>query len=169
MGKYTEAEKLDIQVLDARNRILGVEHQDTIHAIGSPATTYEHLRKYTEAEELEIQVLDEKKNRILGAMTNLAATYHNLGLYVEAEKLKIGVLDVMNRILGVEHSDTIYGMGSAAATYQHLGKYTETEKLEIQVLDPTNHIIGIPWVMETSGITTLQKTVATVQEQTQSL
>ena len=77
-------------------------------------------------------------------MTNLAATYHNLGLYVEAEKLKIGVLDVMNRILGVEHSDTIYGMGSAAATYQHLGKYTETEKLEIQVLDATNHIIGTP-------------------------
>jgi hypothetical protein len=30
LGKYTEAEKLEMQVLDARNRILGVEHPHTI-------------------------------------------------------------------------------------------------------------------------------------------
>ena len=33
LGKYTEAEKLEIQVLDASKRILGVEHPGTIGAI----------------------------------------------------------------------------------------------------------------------------------------
>jgi hypothetical protein len=47
LGKYTEAEKLEIQVLDARNRILGVEHPDTIHAMANLAFRYGNLGKYT--------------------------------------------------------------------------------------------------------------------------
>jgi hypothetical protein len=39
--KYIEAEELEIQVLDARNRILGVEHPDTISAMGNLACTYQ--------------------------------------------------------------------------------------------------------------------------------
>ena len=85
MGKYTEAEKLDIQVLDARNIILGAEHSDTINAMGNLAKTYQYLGKYTEAEKLDIKVLDAR-NKILEvehpdtikAMESLAATYRNL-------------------------------------------------------------------------------------------
>jgi hypothetical protein len=40
-------------------------------------------------------------------MGNLASTYRNLGKYTEAEKLEIQVLDARNRILGVEHPDTL--------------------------------------------------------------
>ena len=86
MGKYLEAEKLEIQVLDARNRILGVEHPDTIDAMANLAATYRDLEKYTEAGKLEMQVLNARK-RILGvehldtirAMENLAVTYYSLG------------------------------------------------------------------------------------------
>ena len=35
-----EAEKLEIEVLDGRNRILGVEHPDTIRAMANLASTY---------------------------------------------------------------------------------------------------------------------------------
>ena len=45
LGKYTEAEKLEIKVLDARNRILGVEHPDTIQAMGNLAGTYHKLEE----------------------------------------------------------------------------------------------------------------------------
>ena len=65
MGKYTEAEELEMQVLDVGKRILGVEHPDTIRATANIAATYRNLGKYTEAEKLEIQVLDAR-NRILG-------------------------------------------------------------------------------------------------------
>ena len=123
-GYFKEAETLQNKVLDARNRILGVEHPDTSRAIGNLATTYYSLGKYTEAEKLEIQVLDAG-NRILGvehpdtihAMTNLAITYQYLGKYTEGEKLEMQVLDASNRILGVEHPGTIRAMANLAATY----------------------------------------------------
>ena len=87
-GKDTEAEKLVIQVLDARNRILGVEHPETIRA-----EIYNKQGKYTEAEKLRIQVLNTR-SRILGVehpdtidvMEDLVSTYNELGKYIEAEK-----------------------------------------------------------------------------------
>ena len=92
LGKYTEAEKLEIQVLDARNKILGVEHPNTIKALENLAAIYNNLERHTEAEKLNIQVLDAR-NRILGvehpetiwAREIIAATYHNLGRYAGRE------------------------------------------------------------------------------------
>jgi len=49
-GYSSEAEKQKIQVLQARNKILGEEHPDTIQAMGNLASTYSNLGKYTEAE-----------------------------------------------------------------------------------------------------------------------
>jgi tetratricopeptide (TPR) repeat protein len=149
-GYSKEAETLEIEVLNKRNKILGVEHPDTITAMGNLASTYVNLGKYTEAEKLQMQVLGAS-NRILGvehphtinAMANLASTYQNLGKYTEAEKLQMQVLDARNRILGVEHPDTINAMASLASTYRNLGKYTEAEKLEMQVLDARNRILGV--------------------------
>ena len=48
LGKYKDAEKLEIHVLDARNRILGVEHPDIIKAMVNLALTYRSLAKHTE-------------------------------------------------------------------------------------------------------------------------
>ena len=60
LGKYKEAEKLQIQVLDARKRIIGVEHPDTINAMEQLAATYQNLGKYTEAEELAVQAQETR-------------------------------------------------------------------------------------------------------------
>ena len=141
-GYPKEAETLQIQVLDRRNRILGVEHPDTINAMGNLAETYGSLGNYREAEKLEIQVL-HARNRILGeehpdtirAMANLGATYQYVGNYTKAEKLEIQVLDTRTRILGVEHPDTLMAMENLAKTYDHMGKHTDAEKLQAQVAD----------------------------------
>jgi hypothetical protein len=54
-----------MQVLDARNRILGVEHPDTIRAMIGLASTYYKLGKYTEGEKLQIQA-QEAQSRVFG-------------------------------------------------------------------------------------------------------
>ena len=72
---------MQIEVLETRSRILGVEHPDTIRARASLASTNWHLGKYMDTKKMEIQVL-EVRNRILGvehpdtieAMGNLAMT-----------------------------------------------------------------------------------------------
>jgi tetratricopeptide (TPR) repeat protein len=141
LGRYTEAEKLQIQVLDARSRILGKEHPHTIMSMGNLALTYNNLGRRTEAEKLQVQVLDAT-SRILGeehphtikSMGNLALTYSNLGKYTEAEKLQVQVLDARCRVLGEGHPDTVMSKGDLAVTYSKLGKYTEVEKLRVQEL-----------------------------------
>ena len=56
MERYTEAEELMIQVLDGRNRILGVEHPDTINARSNLVEIYKNLRKYRVAKKLDIKL-----------------------------------------------------------------------------------------------------------------
>ncbi|KIJ99879.1 hypothetical protein K443DRAFT_8078 [Laccaria amethystina LaAM-08-1] len=137
LGKYAEAEKLGIQVLDARNRILGVEHPDTIRAMGNLALIYYDLRNYTEAEKLEIQVLDAR-NRILGvehqdtinAMRNLEVTYRCLAKYTEAEKLRAQAYKIRNGVPKAESSNTITTLANVQ------------EVQEIQVLDAGSTVPG---------------------------
>ena len=98
------------KVLDASNRILGVEHPQTINAMANLVGTYKKLGRYEQAEKLEIQVLNAR-NRILGvehpdtikAMANLALTYQKLGKYTEAEQLQMQVSNTKIGILGVKH------------------------------------------------------------------
>ena len=58
MGKFTESEMLEIQVLNARKRILGVQHPHTILAMENLAATLRSLGKYKEVEKLVVQVLE---------------------------------------------------------------------------------------------------------------
>ena len=64
-GYESEAEKLQIQVLDARSRTFGEEHLDTISAMNNLASTYDSLGKYADAAKLQIKVLD-LRNKVLG-------------------------------------------------------------------------------------------------------
>ncbi|KAF8524624.1 Tetratricopeptide repeat-domain-containing protein [Hysterangium stoloniferum] len=65
LGKYTEAQELEMQVLEACKKVLGPEHPDTLTSMGALASTLRHLGKYTEAQELEMQVLEAHK-KLLG-------------------------------------------------------------------------------------------------------
>ena len=71
LGKYKEAEKLGIQVLDARKRIFGVQHPHTTLAMDNLAATLRSLGKYKEAEKLAIQP-QAVKSRVIGATSHHA-------------------------------------------------------------------------------------------------
>jgi hypothetical protein len=59
-GRWKEAEELDVKVLEARRRVLGEEHPDTISAMASLASTYWKQGRWKEAEELEVKVLEAR-------------------------------------------------------------------------------------------------------------
>ena len=94
LGKYEDAERLQIEVLRLRSSLLGAEHPDTIFAMGNLANTQHSLEKYADAEKLQIEVLD-LGNRIFGeehpktitAAHNPAITYKTLGKYPDAKRL----------------------------------------------------------------------------------
>ncbi|KIM24401.1 hypothetical protein M408DRAFT_54993, partial [Serendipita vermifera MAFF 305830] len=47
-GRWTEAEKLEVEVLEQRKRILGMEHPDTIRAAVNLAATYSAQGRWKE-------------------------------------------------------------------------------------------------------------------------
>lgn len=99
LGRYDEAEPLQVQVLESRKEVFGERHPETISAISNLADGVRHLGLHGDAEALEIQAL-QLKNEIHGlkhqdttiTMESLVATLRSLGRYVVAELLEIQVL-----------------------------------------------------------------------------
>jgi tetratricopeptide (TPR) repeat protein len=148
-GRYNEAEKLTLEEVETRKRVLGEEHPDTLISMGNLARTYKDQGRWKEAEELGVQVLETSK-RVLGeehlgtliSMGNLAWTYMDQGRWNEAERLGVQVLEIMKRVLGEEHPDTLIGMGNLASTYNNQGRWKEAEELEVQVLETSKRVLG---------------------------
>ncbi|KAF8507678.1 hypothetical protein BU17DRAFT_57238, partial [Hysterangium stoloniferum] len=63
-------------VLDARERILGNEHLETLGSKADLAVTYCNMGRWPDAERLEVQVL-EARERILGTEHQYTLTSRN--------------------------------------------------------------------------------------------
>ncbi|KAJ7108938.1 hypothetical protein C8R43DRAFT_184305 [Mycena crocata] len=138
-----------LAVLEKQRQTLGVDHPETLWAMGNLAVTYSHLGQVKEAEELEVVVL-EKCRKILGndhpntllAMNNLASTYSHLGQVKEAEELEVVVLEKRRKILGNDHPNTLLAMNNLASTYSYLGQIKEAEELRVLVFEKHRKILG---------------------------
>ena len=140
-GQLKEAEKLQVQVLEASKRVLGVEHLDTLLSMNNVAVIYREQGRWDLAEKLHTQVLKIRK-RVFGAehpetltsMGNLAIIYPEQQKWEEAEKLLLQILEVEKRVLGLEHPNVLRTMNSLAFTYNSMRRCEEAETLHIRVL-----------------------------------
>ena len=64
-GKFAEAAELQAEVLEAKRRVLGVEHRDTLMAVSTLAAVYSNWGKLNEAVVLQEEVLATRR-RVLG-------------------------------------------------------------------------------------------------------
>ena len=60
-GRWNEAEKAFLQVMETRMRVLGPEHPDTLISMNILALTYWDKGRWDEAEELNVQVMETRK------------------------------------------------------------------------------------------------------------
>lgn len=85
-GKFSDGEKLWLQVVKIRTQILGTDHCDTLRSMTELASTYLNQERVAEAASLHEEVLEQKK-RVLGkdhpatlrSMSGLALTYNHQG------------------------------------------------------------------------------------------
>ena len=97
-GRLKEAEKLELQVMEARKKIFGQEHPKTLMSMTSLAMTFGDQGRWKEAEELQLQVVETGK-RVLGqehpdtlmSINNLAVAFGDQGRWKEAGKLHVQV------------------------------------------------------------------------------
>ncbi|CAE7123276.1 unnamed protein product, partial [Rhizoctonia solani] len=148
-GQWIQQSKLETQVLDARKRVLGEGHPDTLGSINTLAVLYSKLGQYEEAMKLEVQVIDargrllgEEHPDTVGSINNFAVVCSKMGRYDAAERLGVQVLDIYKQLLGEEHVVTLGSMNNLAVVYSDLGRYGEAEQLEVQVLDTRKRLLG---------------------------
>lgn len=147
-GRWSDAERLQLEVLYQRKIVLGPEDSDTIMAAANLAITYSAQGRWKESEQLETEVLQQRRRTmdvddpdVILAAANLAATYHRLGRWDEAEKLHLSVVERRLKVFGADHPETITAAANLAVTYWAQGKVTEAEKLELVVLEKREDIL----------------------------
>jgi Tetratricopeptide repeat len=59
-GRWKDAEKLEVYVMEASQRVLGEEHPDTVTAISNLAATYWNLGQWKDAEDLDYKLQARK-------------------------------------------------------------------------------------------------------------
>ena len=68
-------------------------------------------------------------------MGDMVIIYVNQRRWKDAEELGTQVVKLNVKILGQEHSDTLFNMATLASTYKNQGKWKEGKYLLIQVVE----------------------------------
>ncbi|OAL54216.1 kinesin light chain [Pyrenochaeta sp. DS3sAY3a] len=148
-GRYDEAEKMFVHIMETFKRTHGEEHPNTLSSMAIVASTYRNQGRFKAAEELETQVMESSKKVLgeehqdtLSSMSNLASSYGKQGRWKEAEKISVQVLETRKRVLGEEHQDTLSIMSNLATSYAKQGRWKEAEEISVQVLETGKRVLG---------------------------
>jgi tetratricopeptide (TPR) repeat protein len=148
-GRYGEAEPLLVRALEARERVLGAEHPDTLTSVNNLAVLYESQGRLGEAEPLYLRALAGSE-RVLGAVhpdtltsvNNLAVLRYRQGRLGEAEPLYLRALAGWERVLGAEHPSTLTSVNNLAGLYESQGRLGEAEPLYLRALAAKERVLG---------------------------
>jgi len=149
LGRDRDAEAEYRQVLDARLRLLGPDHPDTLTTRHDLATVLYKQGKLAEAETEARQALDARL-RVLGpdAPTTLSTRYEigrllaAQGKQAEAETEFRQVLDAELRVLGPDHLSTLATRYEIARLLAAQDMLAEAESGFRQVLDAELRVLG---------------------------
>ncbi|RKL04917.1 hypothetical protein BFJ70_g17166 [Fusarium oxysporum] len=148
-GRYEGAAKLYRETLEAREKVLGKEHPDTLSSMNNLALVLRKIGKYEEAEKMHRETL-EAREKVLGkehpstlsSMNNLALVLGNMGEYEEAEKMHRETLELKEKVLGKEHPSTLSSMNNLALVLGNMGEYKEAEKMYRETLEAREKVLG---------------------------
>jgi hypothetical protein len=149
MGNGVEAEKMAVQAMKVRRKILGQEHKDTLKSMAMVGLAYNLRGLWDAAEELEMQVMETRKKKLgadhpstLSSMANLASTYRNQGRWEAAEELEVQVMETSKKKLGADHPNTLSSVADLASTFWNQGRWEAAEKLDVQVMETSKKKLG---------------------------
>jgi tetratricopeptide (TPR) repeat protein len=149
IGSIADAVRLATKALQAREKVLGYKHEDTLRSIAMVADAYSLAGRWDEAEKLRKQVMETRKKKLgadhpdtLTSMANLASTLWNQGRWDAAEELEVQVMETSKKKLGADHPDTLTIMANLASTYRNQGRWDAAEELFVQVIETRKKKLG---------------------------
>ncbi|KUL81720.1 hypothetical protein ZTR_09466 [Talaromyces verruculosus] len=135
-GGYKEAEEMIRCAVEAREKVLGVEHPDTLTSLSHLGHVLSSQGKYEEAEAMYRSAV-ETREKMLGiehpdTLTSVCHIGHVLsrqGKYEEAEAMHRQALKGYEKLLGPEHPDTLSCVNNLGLALSHQRKYKEAEAM----------------------------------------
>jgi tetratricopeptide (TPR) repeat protein len=168
-GNITDAKMLATKAMEARKKVLGQEHEDTIWSIAMVADAYSLGGRWDKAEKLRREVMETRKTKLgvehpdtLTSMGNLASTYRKQGRWYAAEELEVQVMETSKTKLGADHPDTLTSMASLALIYSKQGRWDAAEELEVQVMETSKTKLGAD---HPDTLTSMANLASTYQDQ----
>ncbi|CAG7941474.1 unnamed protein product [Penicillium salamii] len=141
-GVYEEAELMHRQALEARQKVLGREHPDTLTSVSNLGSVLSSQGKYDEAEAMHRRAL-EAREKVLGrehpntltSVNNLGLVLSSQGKHDEAEAMHRRALEGYEEVLGREHPDTLTSVSNLGNVLSSQGKYDEAEAMHRRALE----------------------------------
>lgn len=162
LGRYKEAEELQVQILEQNKDSFGQEHLYVLMSMSELAKTYLAQGRLEEAENLQVQVLEVSKKLLgtehedtLDCSNDLGVTYMAQGRWKEAEELQLLVLETSKRVLGVGNATVLDYMHNLAQTYCVQNRRRTAEELQIKVLKTSNEVLGTEHAKTVERVTAL--------------
>jgi tetratricopeptide (TPR) repeat protein len=148
-GRYANAEKLFRSVIEARTRVLGPEHPNTLDSRHRLIYALSRQSKYAEAEAEAREVL-KLREKVLGldnpdtvvSRYNLAEPLVEQGKYAEAETLYRDVIRLEEKMFGPEHPRTLAARVGLATVLSSEGKNAEAEPLYREIIRLDQKVYG---------------------------
>jgi serine/threonine protein kinase/tetratricopeptide (TPR) repeat protein len=149
LGMTDTALALEQQALDARRRVLGEDHPDTIASIGNVGAFLAKQGKLSEGEPYYHDVLErsrrvngEEHPRTLTCIANLGFLLKSQGKLNDAEPFYRNALEKRRRVLGDDHPDTLTSIHHLGILRQEQGRFSEAESLYREALERRRRVLG---------------------------
>ncbi|KUM60368.1 hypothetical protein ACN42_g6761 [Penicillium freii] len=148
-GRYREAETVSQMVLASREKVLGLEHPDTLTSVSNLGLVLDSQGKYEDAEAMHWRVL-QAREKVLGpehpdtltSVSNLGLVLDSQGKYEDAEAIHRRALQAREKVLGPEHPDTLTSVNNLGPVLSHQGKYEEAEAMHRRALQAREKVLG---------------------------
>ncbi len=146
LGKYEEAERLNLEVLETSRCLLGEDHSIVSLALMARAGWHRFHQEYGEAEKIDEELVKISERAqgphhpgTLGLKFNLAMNKQDL---TQQEQILREITPTARRVLGSEHPQTLLCLYGLAGSLYWQGEYAEARDLYTQVLDARRDALG---------------------------
>lgn len=146
--RWHEAEQLQLEVLQARERTLGGEDIQTLYSMGALAEIHRNQSRFQEAQRLQVQIQETMTEwntaypYLYTNAHNLALTYAHQEQWEKSEKLLESVIHHRNFQNGPNHPSTLNSRLCLARNYADQGEWERAEEIETHVLHITERTQG---------------------------
>ncbi|KAJ5621527.1 TPR-like protein [Penicillium herquei] len=149
LGKYNDAEVFCRRGVQAREKVPGHGHQDTLADINTLGIVLGSNGKFEEAEAMHRRALQAKEKflgpehpRTLTSMNNLGVVLQQQGKFEEAEAMYRHAIQAKEKLLGPENSHTLTSIDNLGIVLQSQDKFKEAEAIHQRVLQAREKTLG---------------------------